>query len=157
VILIVLLATTAIGMVIAHEEELRKQRLKELAQLDRVDAMSGAQFEELVSELLRRDGYANVAVVGRSGDQGVDVTARTHNGRKIAVQCKRQVRNVPADRVRNLIGAVHSAYTGHQGVLVTNQDYTQPAYHEGQGKIIMIGRQQLSTWMAGKPLDLPTH
>jgi restriction system protein len=152
--LVAFVARATIRAAAVHEAELTEQRLKEIANLERVDAMSGPQFEELVAELLRRDGYFDVAVVGRSGDQGVDITARAHNRCMIAVQCKRQGRNVPADRVRNLIGAVHSAYTGHQGVLVTNQDYTQPAYHEGEGRITMIGRQQLGTWMAGEPLDL---
>jgi hypothetical protein len=58
--------------------------------------------------------------------------------------------------VYRLIGAVHSAYTGHQGVLVTNQGYTQPAALEGNGRIILIGREQLGAWMAGKPLNLMT-
>jgi restriction system protein len=92
-----------------------------------IDAMSGQDFEHFIADLLRDEGCRHVEVVGRSGDQGADITARTKDGRKIAVQCKRQAGSVGADRIRNLIGAVHCAYTGHQAVLVASARFTRPA------------------------------
>lgn len=137
-----------------YEAEQREERLRTIATFDRVDVMTGAEFEELIAELLRRDGYQAVTVIGRSGDRGVDITARTPDGRKIAVQCKRQAKNVPPDRVRNLIGAVHSTYEGHEGILVTNSGYSAQALSEGRGRIVMVGREELGSWMAGTPLEL---
>ncbi|MGI5164490.1 restriction endonuclease [Spirillospora sp. CA-253888] len=128
-------------------------RVRALAHLSVVDDMTGAEFEELVASLLRRDGHQAVQVVGRTGDRGVDVTATAPDGRRIAVQCKRQRKNVGADRVRNLIGAVHGFYRGHQGVLITNAYFTGPAREE-QGDLRLIDRDALARWMDGAPLDL---
>ncbi|QKW36240.1 restriction endonuclease [Actinomadura sp. NAK00032] len=155
VLLIVLVGAIAVLKEVAeHEADQREERLKSIARFERVDVMTGTEFEELIAELLRRDGYRDVAVIGRSGDRGVDITARTPDGHKIAVQCKRQARNVPADRIRNLIGAVHSTYTGHRGVLVTNSGYTVQARSEGRGRLVMIDREELGFWMAGTSLEI---
>lgn len=137
-----------------YEAEQREEQLRALARFERVDVMSGGEFEDFVAELLRRDGYLAVEVIGRNGDRGVDITARTCDGRKLAIQCKRNARTIPADRVRNLIGAVHSSYTGYQGVLVTNNEYSAQAQDEGHGRIVMIGRDELGDWMAGLKLAL---
>lgn len=137
-----------------REAQIRARRLREIAQLHRVDAMTGPEFEHLVADLLRRDGYLDVLVVGRGGDKGVDVVAHTSDKRKIAIQCKRQSSTVTADRVRNLVGAIHCAYTGHHGVLVTSSTFTRPALDEGQGRILMVGRDQLAEWMNGEVLRL---
>lgn len=147
------IGTTAVAMR-AGARRFREQRLREIAHLADVDAMTGSQFEHLVAELLRRDGYRSVEVVGRTGDRGVDVTARSRDGRRIAVQCKRQSRPVGADRVRNLIGAVHSSYSGHVGVLVTSTTFTGPARSESQDRLVLVGRDQLAAWMDGAALDL---
>lgn len=153
VVLIVLavLGSVAAGIE-AHKAQVERQRLREIAHLERVDTMTGPQFEELVAALLRRDGYRHVTIVGRSGDRGVDITARTPDGRKIAVQCKRQSRTVGADRVRNLIGAVHSSYTGHVGVLVTSNTFTAPALDECGDRLVLIDRDRLARWMDGDAL-----
>ena len=135
----------------AYEADLRERRLREIAHLDQVDGMTGTQFENLIAELLRRDGLRGVQVIGKSGDQGVDVIATTPHGRKLAIQCKRQNQTVRADRIRNLIGAVHCAYAGYQGVLITSNRFTAPAAEEGrQGQIIMIDRDTLARWMDGQ-------
>jgi hypothetical protein len=49
---------------------------------------------------------------------------------------------------------VHSTYEGHHGVLVTNAGYSAQAQSEGRGRIVMIDRDGLDSWMAGRPLDL---
>ncbi|MFI6521391.1 restriction endonuclease [Spirillospora sp. NPDC050679] len=136
-----------------HQERREAERVRALAHLSVVDDMTGAEFEELVASLLRRDGHQAVQVVGRTGDRGVDVTATTPDGRRVAVQCKRQRKNVGADRVRNLIGAVHGFYRGHRGVLITNAYFTGPAREE-QGDLLLIDRDALARWMDGDPLDL---
>jgi restriction system protein len=138
----------------AGARKIREQRLREIAHLAKVDTMTGSEFEHLVAELLRRDGYRSVGVVGRTGDRGVDVIARSQDGRRIAVQCKRQSRPVGADRVRNLIGAVHSSYAGHVGVLVTSNTFTGPARSESQDRLVLVGRDRLAEWMDGEALGL---
>ena len=48
--------------------------------------MSGAQFEIFVADLFRAMGH-RATVMGRSGDQGMDVIV-DHGGERVAVQCK---------------------------------------------------------------------
>ncbi|MEW2354026.1 restriction endonuclease [Spirillospora sp. NPDC029432] len=137
-----------------HQARLREERLRELAHLERVDVMTGLQFEELTADLLCRDGFRAVEVIGRAGDRGVDVTALTDGGAKIAIQCKRQKKPVGADRVRNLIGAINSSYRDHIGVLVTNNTFTRQARAEAEGHLVLIGRDELARWMDDTPLTL---
>lgn len=137
-----------------HNARLREERLRAIANLERVDVMTGFEFEDLIAELLRRDGYGSVRVVGRAGDRGVDVTALSPDGRKVAVQCKRQQKTVGADRIRNLIGAVHGSYTGHIGVLITSSTFTKPALAEAEGSLILVDRNDLVRWMDGDALLL---
>lgn len=137
-----------------HKARVREEQLRAIANLERVDAMTGPQFEDLVARLLERDGYRSVQVVGRAGDRGVDVTAVCPDGRRIAVQCKRQKKTVGSDRVRNLIGAVHGTYTGHVGVLVTSSTFTRPALAEADGRLVLVDRTTLVRWMDGEGLSL---
>ncbi|MBC6457350.1 restriction endonuclease [Actinomadura sp. HBU206391] len=155
VVVLVLAVVGAVAVVTERQRARALQtRLRRLGHLDRVDEMSGPMFEEFVADLLRRDGYRAVSRIGRSGDRGADVVARTPDGRKIAVQCKRQMRTVGADRVRNLVGAVHGAYTGHVGVLVTSSTFTRPALAEAENRLVLVDRDRLAGWMDGEPLRL---
>ncbi|MQY06568.1 restriction endonuclease [Actinomadura macrotermitis] len=144
------------GIVVRQRYVARRERreLRERAQLARVDGMSGPEFERLTADLLRRDGYRSVQVVGRAGDRGVDVTAVAPDGRPIAVQCKRWTGRVGAPAVRNLIGAVHSSYAGHTGAIVTSGGFTEPAIAEGTGYLHLIDRAALARWLEGEPLRL---
>lgn len=71
-----------------------------------VGAMSGAQFEVFVADLLRAMGH-RAKVVGRSGDQGVDVIL-VRGEERIAIQYKnhkRRIGNKPVQEV--YAGAKH--------------------------------------------------
>lgn len=68
--------------------------------LGQVPAMSGGQFEVFTADVMRALGY-QAAVLGGSGDQGVDVIATATDGR-IAIQCKnykKAVGNKPVQEV----------------------------------------------------------
>jgi len=152
------LAATAAGGVVMRRRRIerdRQRRLRQIAHLDRVDVMTGGEFEELTAELLWRDGFRGVQVVGRAGDRGVDVLATAPDGRRIAVQCKRQKGKVTADRVRNLAGALTVTYPGHLGVLVTNSTFTAQAAEEAAaGGLLLVDRDRLARWMDGDPLPV---
>jgi HJR/Mrr/RecB family endonuclease len=80
---------------------------KELAlRFEAVCSMTGAQFENFTADLFRAMGYQAV-VLGRTGDQGVDVIVN-RRGERVAVQCKnhkRPVGNRPVQEV--FAGARH--------------------------------------------------
>jgi restriction system protein len=65
--------------------------------LRRLNAMSGGEFEQFIGRLLDSLGFRDTQVVGRSGDEGVDVISYLHSPfvtAKVAVQVKRHTANV---------------------------------------------------------------
>jgi len=91
---------------------------------DKSDSMSGQEFEHFMADLLRAAGY-RVDVVGRTGDQGVDLLLK--EGRKlIAVQCKKHGRPVRNEAVSAVYaGAKH--YGAKQAWLVAPEGFTKGA------------------------------
>ncbi|GGL12867.1 hypothetical protein Sme01_20540 [Sphaerisporangium melleum] len=156
-----LVATLAAGLVVLGVALLavrsaRRHRdhfLRANARLETIDRMTGERFEHLVAELLRRDGFRKVRVVGKAGDGGVDVLAVAPDGVPFAVQCKRWSGNVGAPHVREFLGALAHTYAGHTGLLVTSSGFTPPAWREGQAaSLAMIDRGVLAEWALGTPL-----
>ncbi|WP_181871577.1 restriction endonuclease [Sphaerisporangium album] len=149
-------AVVAVGVALLLARRARRRRdhfLQANARLETIDQMNGEQFEHLVAALLRRDGFRKVRVTGRAGDGGVDVVGVAPDGRVFAVQCKRWSSNVGSPHVRNLLGALAHAYSGHTGLLVTSSGYTSAALREGQGAgLAMLDRRDLAEWALGIPL-----
>lgn len=95
------------------------------ARLGSVPAMSGAQFEVFVADLFRAMGHP-AQVMGRSGDQGVDVLL-DYQGERVAVQCKnykKRVGNKPVQEV--FAGARHHKCS--QAWVVAPMGYTKGAF-----------------------------
>jgi restriction system protein len=62
-----------------------------------LSAMDGYEFEQLVARVLDGAGFRNSRIVGRSGDEGVDILAEMHTPflvATVAVQVKRHAANV---------------------------------------------------------------
>lgn len=129
--------------------------LEHNACLEAADCMNGNEFEELIAQLLRRDGYRNVIVQGGCGDRGIDITADTPDlSDTVAIQCKRYTRKIGSRFVREFIGALHN-HARWYGILVTTAEFTGPAIDASQGSTIsLIDRADLGEWMRGRPLTL---
>lgn len=70
-----------------------------------VSTLSGTDFEVLVQNLLKREGYKNVIRIGGPSDLGVDIIASKREHSRLIhyiVQCKRWVSNVGSDPVQRL-------------------------------------------------------
>ncbi len=91
-------------------------------------AMDPAQFEVLVAELLENLGYENVVVTGRSGDKGIDVTAKLTLGGITSVKTVVQVKrfklgnNIGGSIIAQLRG---SAEVDQRGLVITTSDFTK--------------------------------
>ncbi|HEX2315366.1 MAG TPA: restriction endonuclease [Thermomonospora sp.] len=157
-VLVVLLGAAVAASVAYQRHTARRRRalFEANCHLERIDLMTGAQFEHHVAELLRRDGFRAVQVVGRTADRGVDVTARAPDGALVAVQCKRWKNNVGAQEVRNFIGALGATYRGHRGVFIASSLFTAQAREEASlAAVHLIDRPHLGRWLTGEPLSLP--
>ena len=136
----------------------RLQFLEANAELEKVDLMTGSQFEHLVAERMIVEGFRRVQERGRSGDGGVDITAVARGGTRYAIQCKRYSRTVGAPEVRNFLGALANAFAGHTGVLVTSGRLTRQARAEAlnaRQTLLLVERDRLAEWLTGRVTLIP--
>ncbi|MEV4747567.1 restriction endonuclease [Streptosporangium sp. NPDC049248] len=156
--LTVLLVAGLVGLLVLRRRTIdarQREWLRDNARLERVDRMTGVEFESLVEALLRRDGFHKVRRIGGSGDGGVDVIGTAPAGDLFVIQCKRWAKSVGSPEVRNLLGALH-AYPEHRGVLVTTTRFTAPAKQCAAGtNLLLIDREQLAAWLNGAPALAP--
>jgi len=91
-----------------------------------ITSMSWRDFERLVGEVFRRQGFMVSGFGGRGPDGGVDL-GLTKNGQRFLVQCKHwRKRQVGVIVVRELNGVV-SAQGAHGGFVVTGGEFSHEA------------------------------
>ncbi|GII93811.1 restriction endonuclease [Sinosporangium siamense] len=149
---VALAACAAGGLVVRARLVAARERqwMLDHAALERVDTLSGPEFERLTAALLRRDGFAQVTELGRAGDGGVDLTAVGPGGERLAFQCKRYAGKVGAPEVRNFLGALAFTWAGHTGVLITSGHLTGPAMEEARrADLVVLERDDLARWLSG--------
>lgn len=119
-------------------KQLSRRRL-----LDRQDglqslrSLSWREFEQLVGEAYRRQGYDVEETGGGGADGGVDLIIRG-NGETILVQCKQwRVQQIGVDKVRELYG-VMTAENANRGILVTSGRFTNDAQSFKVGKPLIL-------------------
>ena len=103
----------------------------------RIRKMNWREFEELVGEAYRRQGYSVEENQSPGADEGVDLVLRK-DGESVLVQCKHwRAVKVDVKIVRELYGVMASKHTPH-GVAITSGMFTQDA----------------KNFAADKPMDL---
>lgn len=100
------------------------------------DRMSGTDFECFCADVLRGNGYQNVVVTKRSGDQGADVIAE-RDGVKYAFQCKRYDGDVGNAAVQEVFTG-KQIYKCHVGIVLTNRGFTQSAKEAAASTDILL-------------------
>ncbi len=127
----------------------RKQRqslLMDVAQARNADALDGMgwrEFELLVGEAYRMQGYRVTEIGGGGPDGGVDL-GLTKGGEKFLVQCKQwKAYKVGVTTVRELYG-VMAAKGATGGFVVTSGRFTEDAKEFAQGRNIeLVGGSRL--------------
>ncbi len=111
----------------------RRQLLKQQSSLDTLRGLTWQEFELLVGEAYRRQGYCVEETGGSGPDGGVDLILR-RSAETVLVQCKRwkQQARVGAPTVRELRGAV-AKNQATRGIFVTSSTFTREAIAEAQG------------------------
>lgn len=129
--------------------------------LAQMQAMSPAGFEQLAERLLRKAGFINTSVTGRSGDGGIDglgVYRLSLVSFPIYFQCKRYKGSVGADKVRDFRGAMGGR--GDKGLLITTGTFTREARKEatrdGPPPIDLIDGEQLCELLEEHQLGVRT-
>jgi len=155
---IALLVGVAFGFglrLIARERErYRAEALDRSGDLEALRKLGWREFEIVVGEALRRNGFPVVKERGGfHADGGIDLIAEGHR-KRIAVQCKHwRAWTVSASRVRELYGTVKGgSFT--EGWLVTCGSFTSVARSWAGGKELrLMDGKELAAYVSG--VELP--
>lgn len=128
------------AMTSAYNQFVRRKLHNKVSQSpmkDVLNDMSWHQFEILVGEAYRQQGYQVKELGGSGPDGGADLIL-TKNGRKYLVQCKQwKAYKVGVQPVRELLGVmVGEGATG--GIVVTSGDFTQDAVNFARNNNIQL-------------------
>lgn len=122
------------------QAQIKKEKMN--YSFEEIDKMTGIQFEYFVKRLLQKNGYEDVQITKASGDEGVDLTA-IHNGKKIAVQCKRYKNKITNKAIQEVFSGKH-VYKCDEAYVITNSYFTDNAILLAKNhKVKLINRDQL--------------
>lgn len=108
--------------ILTRETEFDRQELGYL--VDRVDRMSGEQFEEFLAECFQRLGY-EAKTTPTTNDFGADLIL-TKDGTKTVVQAKRYQGKVGNSAVQEVVAAIQY-YGANEAIAITNSQFTSNA------------------------------
>jgi restriction system protein len=125
------------AVVSAIKQLFRRRLLDHQADLQSLRTLSWQQFEQLVGEAYRRQGYDVEETGGGGADGGIDLVLRGH-GETILVQCKQwRVLQVGVDKVRELFGVLTSE-GATRAIMVTSGNFTNDAKSFKVGKPLTL-------------------
>src|SRR5581483_8333176 len=107
----------------------RRRRLAHVSSLRDLLALTPAEFELTVADLLASAGYGNVRRVGGAGDLAADIVCTDSKGRLVVVQCKRYApgTNIGSPEIQKFIGMLTVHHRGDYGIFAATSGYTAPA------------------------------
>jgi hypothetical protein len=109
--------------------------------IEDIDQMTGIEFEECLHQLFISLGFFSNKTP-TSGDFGADLIINKA-GKKICVQAKRYNKNIGVKAVQEVAAAL-TYYKATEGWVITNQDFTKPAYQLAKtNNITLINRKKL--------------
>ncbi|MET9382005.1 restriction endonuclease [Streptomyces sp. NPDC002928] len=120
-----------------------------------ISAMTWQAFERHVADLLRRDGCTDVAVRQARTDRGIDITARTADGRSVAAQCKNRAgrSSVPSADMQKFAGAARAVDRVDVALFVATCNFSSEAQAIADlSGVITVNRDELEAWSAGARL-----
>ncbi len=105
--------------------------------LDSLRALSWQEFEWMVGEAYRRQGYAVEESIGGGADGGIDLVLR-QDGQTTVVQCKRwKTSSVGAPILREIFGLL-THHRANAAIVVTCGNFTREAIAFAEGKPVVL-------------------
>lgn len=127
--------------------------------MDKINKMSGFEFEKLCQTLMIKFGFS-VETTSQSGDGGIDLIAVSDQPfikGKYIIQCKRYSDSVGEPIIRDLYGVV-ADQRANKGILITTGCFTISAIKFAQGKNIeLIDGEDLQKLLYSKGLLMPEN
>ena len=122
--------------------------------------MTGREFQELITWLMRRDSFVGVTPTGIRDDDNIDVVGRTPAGHTVVVQCNRDAphRRMGGPDVQRRLGTVDEEHAADLTVLVTTGRFTRAALALGDRRdVVLLDRSQVAAWMTGRATQLTPY
>ncbi len=146
------------GLIGVGKRRWKRFLLSRATGLEAIRLMSWSDFELLVGEAYRQQGYSVRESGGHQADGGIDLELVRGNERVI-VQCKHWLnRQVPVQRVRELLGVV-TAEGADRGILVATSGFTRDALEFAAGRPLQLLDGEALVKLAyppGSPTAVPT-
>lgn len=115
----------------------RKKLLESQTGLDTIKELGWRDFEKLIGEIYRLQGYSIFEVGGGGADGGVDLIARK-DGEKYLIQCKHWKKyKIDVKTVREFLGVLYRAGASG-GMIVTTGEFTDPAKKEAADQALEL-------------------
>ncbi len=110
-----------------YHPKLMPKRLHRKSKLSSInyDRLDGHTFELFCADLLKQNGFKNVIVTKRTGDQGIDIIA-DKKGKKYGFQCKCYSKPVGNKAVQEAYAGA-KYYDCRYAAVITNQGFTKSA------------------------------
>lgn len=123
------------GMISAIVSFSKRKQLDRQTGINSIRSLGWRQFEELLGEVYRRQGYTVAENSGAGADGGVDLVLKK-DGRTVLVQCKQwRTAKVGVRVVREMFG-IMTAQKAEMSIIVTSGSFTSEAKDFAAGKAI---------------------
>lgn len=117
-----------------------------------IDALSGVEFEQFVSNLLEFSGF-NTRLTSTTGDNGIDIIARSAHY-SIGFQAKLYYNHNVGNKAIQEVYSGKNYYNLHYAIAITNMRFSAPAIELAkQLKVGLIDRAGLITLLNGSKKD----
>jgi restriction system protein len=131
------IAILAAGLIGVGKRKWKRFLLSRATSLTALRQMGWPDFELVVGEAFRSQGYSVTERGGRQADGGIDLKL-VRGSERVIVQCKHWLnRPVPVQRLRELLGVV-TAEGADSGILVATSGFTRDALNFAAGKPLQL-------------------
>jgi restriction system protein len=93
-------------------------------------ALKAHEFEAFAAHYLEAIGFTSISLIGRSGYQGVDLTALDSKGQATVVQCRRHLYHKVSSEPVQRLHSFALARGATRKLLVTTSDFTRQCEEE---------------------------
>ena len=131
----------------------RQKKRYLLSDINKVDSMSGEEFELFLKAHLEKQGY-RADTTKRSHDYGCDLILQK-KGTWLVLQAKRSQSDIGIKAVQEILGA-KNYYRADKAIVATNRLFSKPARDLAQSSsIILWDRKEIEHIMKNNPATIP--
>lgn len=114
---------------------------------NKIESLTGLEFEKELAKLLKRKGY-EVETTKGSGDQGADLILTDDLGQKIAVQAKKWIGAVGNSAVQQVVASKKYYDCEKAWVISTSDGFTKSAIELAKkNRVKLIGKKELREFL----------